>query len=240
MKKNNNMNEQSNLSPVTNINQFLQLIDNQKKSDIVLYRGQTADHPLIPKIARNDASVDSKTKERKMLKELRRRGESFLENSGSSDLELMVLAQHFSMATRLLDWSTNPLIALWFALVNNERNANSYLYAYRPDKKQVIYDSSSVNPFDQARTKALRPNYNNRRITAQEGWFTLHIYSSKSGKFVPLEENTQEKSRLKKYEISGSDKSNLMEKLNILGVNYNSIFPDIEGLCRYINWIYSK
>src|SRR5262249_8998697 len=49
--------------------------------------------------------------------------------------EIYFSAQHFGMPTRLLDWSTNPLAALFFACDGAE-GQNGYVYAM--DARKVI------------------------------------------------------------------------------------------------------
>ena len=79
---------------------FIGVIGSHKKGDITLYRGQNDNYPLLPKIARNDQTKDTGNSERQMLDELRRRGNLYL-NGTYDDWELLVLAQHYGMATRL-------------------------------------------------------------------------------------------------------------------------------------------
>lgn len=54
----------------------------------------------------------------RMLDEFKRQARPFLEWVPTNDFEWMFIAQHHGLPTRLLDWSTNALVALFFAASN--------------------------------------------------------------------------------------------------------------------------
>jgi FRG domain len=71
--------------------------------------------------------------EREMISNFRTAGAAFL--SKYSPTEMYFSAQHFGMPTRLLDWSTNPLAALFFAC-EGEEGQDGFVYAM--DSRKVI------------------------------------------------------------------------------------------------------
>ena len=68
-----------------------------------------------------------------MLSQFRTAGAAFLKSYSAVDIYFT--AQHFGMPTRLLDWSTNPLAALFFACDGNIAE-NGVVYAM--DARNVI------------------------------------------------------------------------------------------------------
>ena len=176
-------------SDIKSFDEFIGILNSHKKEYVTLYRGQNTNDPLLPKIARNDPTKNTGAIERKMLLELRRRGDLYLQST-LDDWDLLVLAQHYGMSTRLLDWTTNPLVALWFSFQNADKNKSTYVYAFVPPDDYFLDKSKNKDPLKPMKTKVFRPNLNNERIVAQNGWFTAHRYSNKTNSFVPLEKNS--------------------------------------------------
>ena len=95
-----------------------------------LYRGQTdATWELKPSIARMKTSgeriakyIDDRSSERRMLTVFRDYSESVLPQwvwvgrKREVEWKTLIVAQHHRLPTRLMDWSTNPLVALYFAV----------------------------------------------------------------------------------------------------------------------------
>jgi len=60
----------------------------------------------------------------KMLDEFKAKSYPYLNTVPENEFEWMFLAQHYGLPTRLLDWSLNPLVALYFAVENASFNKN--------------------------------------------------------------------------------------------------------------------
>lgn len=206
--------------------------------DLVVFRGQPVQGNLLPNVARNAPEVDTTDIERKMLEQLKLQGASMLSGHVSTDLDVLVLAQHFGLKTRLLDWTSNPLVALWFAC-SAPTKGDVYVYALEADKL-LATDVYEQDPFSRAATKVIQPRQNNPRIIAQQGWFTLHRYATKNKKFVALEKNPATAACLHEYRIPAGKRPELITALDRHGVSAKTIYPDLAGLCEHLNCKYYR
>jgi len=205
----------------------------------ILFRGQEDDLPLLPRIGRPGyVSQNILVREEDLMAEFYRLIFPHLSHfSYRSPWDELAIAQHHTLPTRLLDWTENPLVALWFAFIKeNQENPPRVVWAFSITKEEIV-DSIEDSPYVLSRTKAFRPNHVTKTITAQNGWFTAHALTKESPRFVALERNAAYKGRLTKFPFnSSSSRSEILRRLDRMGINSMSLFPDLYGISRYLQW----
>ncbi|MXN65290.1 FRG domain-containing protein [Stappia sp. GBMRC 2046] len=166
--------------------------------------------------------------------------------------DMLFLMQHYRAPTRLLDWTSSPLIALFFALMGGDSDNDSTIWCLDPAAwNGIVLKDISEEPriftteerlvdqyhplFREKSSRneplAIQGIINNPRINAQKGRFV--IFSS-----VPrtLEEHASDYKIkdngpiLHKLNISKDAKRNILRDLESYGITYSTIFPDLEGL----------
>jgi len=205
--------------------------------NLTLYRGQAdAKWILEPKISRKPRYKDMLKTEAEILKEFTRLGRSMIPlDVLSNRWDLLAFAQHHGLKTRLLDWTTNPLIALWFAFIEPITVKTRTVWFIFLNENDIA-DNTQGSPFEQPRTLAYKPNHVTQRITAQNGWFINHKFNTDKGRASRLEYVAGFKQKIYRIDISDKNRSDILEGLNKFGINHASVFPDLGGLTNYLNW----
>jgi hypothetical protein len=149
-----------------------------------------------------------------------------------NDWECLAIAQHYGLATRLLDWSCNPLIATYFAV--NERPAcDAAIYCFLPSLFIDCTTLSIEEELDQV--VVYLPRAIDQRVSRQSGVFTVHNDATSE---IDVKElgHPLTGTNLVRIEIPQQHKLPILEMLDEYGVHGHGIFPDLDGLSRYINW----
>jgi hypothetical protein len=209
------------------------------KADLI-FRGQNCDKPLRPKIARLYPRGEMLDIERLIIEDFKRYSLPNLEYVPEGDWEWLAVAQHHGLPTRLLDWTYSALTALWFAVkdpVARGKSASVFILSATRDNFKSI--ESENDPFTIKRTVIYRPKYIERRISSQNGLFTVHKLNEK-GVVVDFDNHKSYKQKLTKMLIDSSRIVKIRNKLHMMGINYHSTFPDLDGLSQHLKWRYFK
>ena len=157
--------------------------------------------------------------------------------------------QHHGVATRLLDWTESLAVALFFAL--RKPYTQPCIWIMNPYKLNKIslgehwilnleldarlhYDKAfaiGLDPWPYKLPVAIDSVWRDSRLMAQKGFFTLHGTDSR-----PL--NEQKRSLFIKIEIPLSAVHGFERFIEHSGINEYTLFPDLDGLSRWLNMKY--
>lgn len=197
-----------------------------------MFRGvaDLSNHQLIPSIGRywpalKDAGRSKEFFLKAELESLVRfqlEAYPFFTHQPQNDWELMAIAQHHGLPTRLLDWTNNPLVALFFAVCRGYE-CDAAVYMFQEDKL-FTPAMRRDNPLAISGVVSLAVSHLTPRLTAQAGFFTVQ----------PDPTEPLVISGMTRLRIAGAARHRLRETLFGYGVHEKALFPGLEGVAGYV------
>ncbi|MGM8225889.1 FRG domain-containing protein [Cellvibrio sp. ARAG 10.3] len=194
-------------------------------SKTALCRGvSNHEHALLPSLFRHGDIDVADVREKKMMWIFKTHAKAHFDKPPQNEVEWLTIAQHHGLPTRLLDWSFSPLIACYFAVQSlSPFDGAIYIYDVGSFKKEEEIDLANLKDI-----VAVLPSHSTRRVTAQSGVFTIH----------PTSMMNLKTDRIKKIIIRADKKKYFLEKLFKYGVHHATVFPDLDGLSRYVRYLH--
>lgn len=211
----------------------------------VLFRGQPIDRPLHPSLFRDWPATrpiaELLTREQNMLAKFKTVGAYLLPSRPSDDWGWLSVGQHYGLPTRLLDWSTNPLVALYFA-VQGRHSDDAVLWAYRVKPSDLLDPAKHGSPLEIRFTKVFSPFSHSLRVSLQQSWHTAHrLFGDNHDKIWALERVAAHRDRLTRFVVKRDACDRLCGDLERMGISQETVFADLASFAanvkhRYVDW----
>lgn len=234
-----------------------------------VYRGSgCASWPLLTSLDRLGGTHPPHTKRHLELHVLRsfvRYSRPHLRNETANDWELLVLAQHHGVPTRLLDWSWSPLVAAHFATLSARPGEGCAVWRLDwhrmhrhyglqeiallvADLEQLGRRGRTGTPFTPATLMSneddqppfaclIEPPALDARIVAQAATFTVCTDAARPFDDFMVSEGLGES--LTRFEIPPDAIARVRDQLDLAGMDERRLFPDFDGVAAYIRRWYT-
>jgi len=217
-----------------------------------LLRSSFADKARASMAPRADFDNHLAAVEESINQEFRRTAAHLIDPAATTLVDIYFQSQHHGLPTRLLDWSTNALAALFFSVSETDQNEiDGMIYAICPNiqihgrdvtvqrgaPKGPVYvrhpivqdeiarlfgENSSVN--ETPFVLPVLPDSRAGRMLQQGSCFTLHVRGSQ-----PISSASY-----RRYRIPMASKERIQSDLRIAGISWATLFPDLDHVALEI------
>jgi hypothetical protein len=208
-----------------------------------------------------DPTLSRKNKldaELKVTKRFKQNAFQFLTHIPQQEWEWMFLMQHYGVPTRLLDWTENPLVGLYFAtredgFYANEKKPSAALWCLFPRKLNEMSGIAMRSPDDilafgeedelddylpsrvgegisSKNPLAIIAPRQFGRVVAQQGVFT--IMHKEARHIEELHDSANNQNHIVKLTIRRKNVHRLRKELDLLRINKLFVFPQLENVAE--------
>jgi hypothetical protein len=204
-------------------------------------------------------------KESRLINRLRTYGIDYL-RSGDTDWHVAFLGTHYRLPSRLLDWTSSPYVATYFAcesapsedgevwcvdrvtVVRDHlkepygsilREQKGYTFTLdtlvRRLKPLTELDESGSSPADRT-LLFIEPPSMDQRIANQYAFFSMMLdANARTHEWLGGHPGVY-----RRFVIPARLKTEFLERLAILNISGRTLFPDLDGMCKWLAWYFGK